>query len=408
MEVFVTRQPIFDRDERVVGYELLYRDNRRSEQAPSMVSTEMAHSILVDAFLGIGLENVTHGKPAYINCDRELLLSGNLELLDPRQVVLEVLETVEPDAEVVAACRRLVDAGYRIALDDFASVERLQPLLEMAEIVKIDVLTWTEAELEALVALLSVYDVRLLAEKVESTEVRERCLGLGFELFQGFLYSRPEMLSRRDVSTGELQVLRVLNLVRDLDVPDTRIEEAIRVDVSLVYKLLRMVNSAAVGGRGVRSLGHAIRLLGRQALYRWLAMLVVASARGRGGLDREMAQTALVRARFCELIARRTERRGSGPSLFLAGLFSLLDLLLATPMEELLGQIELDEPIRAALLHRAGTFGAILELVEAYENGHWEVVPRLASAVPIPEDQLTPLYLEALAWGQVNPPGLEP
>jgi EAL and modified HD-GYP domain-containing signal transduction protein len=402
MEVFVARQPIFDRNDRVVGYELLYRSNGLSSRAwtPGTGVDEMSSHVIVDAFLGIGLHRLTGGRRAYINCSRELLLSGNLELLDPRMVVLEILETVEPDDDVVAACERLAAGGYRIALDDFAFTDPWIPLLRIAHVVKIDVLGRTPQEIEELVMRLRGCPALLLAEKVETREVHDSCLALGFDLFQGYFYSRPETLSRSDLSVREIGVVRLLNLIRNLDAPDIELENAFRSDVSLSYKLLRMANSAALGSSGIRSIGHAIRLIGREPLYRWLALLLVSSSVKGGGIDAELVQTALVRARLCELIAETTGRRAIAGSLFLVGLFSLLDALLGQPMEEVLSQMVLNNSVADALLHREGPLAPTLDLVEAYEAGQWEDVAFRARAAGMDTEVLPELYLQALTWAR--------
>lgn len=406
MDVFVARQPIFDRHDRVVGYELLYRDQRDSQSAPSHVTPDMSSRVIVDAFVGIGLHELTEGMPAFINCSRELLLSGTIELLDPGTVVVEILETVEPDDAVVAACHMLAERGYRLALDDFILDERWTPLLGLAEIVKVDVLQRTRDEVAALIDRIRGSDAYLLAEKIETREVLEYCRALGFDMFQGYVFQRPETVAGKDLTTTEVQVLKLMNLVRDPTLPDASLEEEFGLDVSLTYKLLRIVNSATVGGRGIRSIGHAIRLLGRKSLYRWLALMLAASARNRGRIGVELLQTALIRARFCELIGYRMgDHRVSGP-LFLVGLFSLLDAILGAPMERILERLELDQELRDALIMRAGLFGTVLSLVEAYEVGKWHELPRLASSIDLPTYVLSPSYVEALRWSREQLPRL--
>lgn len=398
MEVFVARQPIFDRAERVAGYELLFRNSRSSLQAPRAPRYDMSSRLIVDTFLGIGLSRVTAGLPGYINCTRELVLSGALELLDPRQVVLEVVESTEIDDELVAACEHLAAAGYRLALDDFVFRSEWEPLLRLAEVIKVDVLSHTGEALEELVDRLRECNAYLLAEKVETREAYETCRRLGFDLFQGYHFSRPEMLSRRDLSVAQLKVMRLLNSLRDLGAPDGVLEEMFRSDVSLSYKLLRMANSAAIGANGIRSIGHAIRLLGRESLYRWLALMFVSTSRHRSGIDRELVYTILVRARMCELVGEATGETARMGSLFLVGLFSQLDTLLGVEMEEALAHLELSSEVKEALIHRRGPLAPILGLALAYEAGEWERVEVFASEVGIRPTELPHHYLRAVAW----------
>lgn len=402
MEIFVARQPIFDTANQVAGYELLYRNDVRQADASSSGTgiAEMSSTVLVNTFLGIGLHRLTDGRPAFLNCSRELLVGPMLEMLDPAQVVVEILEHVEPDDEVIEACRRLIEAGFRIALDDFVFSEKYAPLLDLATIIKIDVLAYTHAELEALVARLRSSPAALLAEKVETRELHEFCVRLGFEYFQGYYYSRPETLARPDLSVQQFSLLRLLNLLRDLETPPALLEEAFRSDLALSYKLMRIANSAAFGSIGIDSIGHAIQLLGREPLYRWLALLLMNSVARKGGEGRELVQLVLVRARLSELLAEATRRKNTAGSLFLVGLFSLLDAILDQPMEEAISQLSLTAPVQAALLHREGPLASVLQLVEAYETARWEEVSQRAAEVGINAEAVPELYLEALTWAR--------
>src|SRR5690606_35918336 len=233
--------------------------------AEGVDQSRMAHDVLLGSVFGAGLPRIVQGATAFVNTPRELLLGGALGLLDPRLVVIELLETVEPDAEVVAACEGLVTAGFRIALDDAVIDRRIEPMLRLASIVKIDVLANPLESLAGIREQLAPYDTKLLAEKVETAAVRDACVELGFELFQGYFFSRPENMSTRALLPEWGRVVRLLQMLGDSGSHDVDIEEAFRSDPSLSYKLLRMVNSAGIGGRGVESIGHALRMLGRSA-----------------------------------------------------------------------------------------------------------------------------------------------
>jgi len=404
MDLFVARQPIFDRDRRLVGYELLYRENRDRENA-SPGDGEVARSpkVVADAVLGIGLRRLTEGLPAFINVDRTMLVEGTVELLEPGRVVLELLETVEPDAEVVEAVDHFSGQGFRFALDDFEYRDEAVPLLRRAEIVKIDVLGREEGEIEETVDQLVPFEVRLLAERVESEELHELCTELGFDLFQGFHYLHPEIVVRRDLPASSATMLKLLNLLRDLNVPDREIEEVFRTDPALSYKLLKMVNSAALGGRGIQSLGHAVRLLGREPLYRWISLLLVSSRGETGRVEGEIVKSALLRGRFSELIGDSLGVGSDGRlptpgSLFITGLFSRLDALLSVPMGEILSSVDLTDDIEGALLGRAGLGGRVLNAVEAYEEGEWHRAEEEIWALNGDPAELPDFYLEALSW----------
>jgi EAL and modified HD-GYP domain-containing signal transduction protein len=400
VDVFVARQPIFDAEGNVFAYELLYRQNGTTTFAGGVAPDVMASEVLINTFLNIGIDRVTAGTPAFLNFTREMLMHRVYQLFHPKDVVIELLETVVPDDEVVEACETMVKAGYKLALDDFVFEPGYEPLLKIARIVKLDVLNKSIEEIAKLVERLAPYPVQLLAERVETKEVAAACESLGCTLFQGYYFSRPELLARQDLSAAQLTILRLMNLLRDVESTDVKIEEAFRTDVSLTYKLLRAVNSASMGGRGIESIRHAVRLVGRSEMHKWLALLLVTSVAGTGGMNEEVVHTALRRARMCELIAvDRGDKRGA-EALFMVGLFSLLDTILRIPMPELLERIDLSEEVRRALLVRTGPFAPTLALVEAYERGTWDVATGEAALLGIPPQTVGELYLAALSWSR--------
>lgn len=400
VDIFVARQPIFDAKGGVRGYELLYRRNGVVTHADGDTAEAMAAEVLVHSFLNIGLDKMTGGARAWLNFTREMLLRGVYQLFPPRAVVIELLESVEPDDEVVAACDAMVAAGYQLALDDFVYAPAFEPLLAMATTVKLDVLGKRPEDLISVAATLQRPHLQLLAERVETEETRTLCQSLGFTLFQGYYFSRPEVLTKRDLSSAQVAILRLMNQLRDAGAPDTALEDSFRTDVSLTYKLLRAVNSAAAGGRGIESIRHAVRLVGRDELHKWLALLLVTSVANGSGTSEELVHTAIRRARMCELIAMdRGDRRGS-EALFMVGLFSLLDAMLKMPMAELLEQIDLAPEVRRALLIRSGPFAPTLALVEAYERGAWDTATGEADLLDLPAQKVGELYLDALVWAR--------
>lgn len=404
LEIALARQPIFDRDDRLVGYELLYRRHQAESQAvqPEQGShVQMSSDTIAGTFLGLGIQRVTGGKRAFVNVDRALLLSGGAHVLDPHAVVLEILETVAADSEVVAACETLVESGYSLALDDFVYDPTYDPLLRMASIVKVDVLGRSACDLREQVDRLRRFDVTCLAERVESRAVRDECAALGFSLFQGYYFARPETLASREVSLEHANLIRLLNLLRDPDTTDVAIEAVFRADVRLTYRLLRIVNSASSGHTGVTSIGHGIRLLGRSTLHRWMSLLLVSSLATRTGSSRdELVELALVRARFSELLMDALGRRADGSASFVAGLFSLLDALLQVPMAELVERVNLTPALRDALLDRRGPFAATLRLIEAYEETRSGDLLPAVNMVGIAIDELPELYAQSVEWAR--------
>ena len=403
--IYVARQPIFELGKGLFGYELLYRRDARVDRADSD-SAHMSAEVIVHALLGIGLNTIAGGGKAFVNFSRAQLLNRSWELFERNAVVIELLETVECDAETTAACKDLVDAGYTLALDDYVYADESLPLLELASIVKVDILNKTPEELETTARQLKPTGARLLAERVETATVRDTCVSLGYELFQGYLFSRPETLTKTDVSASHLAIMRLLNLIRDHRTNDRALESAFQSDLALCYKLLRIVNAAAIGGRGITSIPHAVRMIGRDALHRWLSVLLVASVGRKGSVSYELALTAMTRARMCEQIVARAYRRVDTGSAFIVGLLSLLDVLLEIPMDTILAKLELSDAVKNALITRTGPLAPPLQLVEAYENGRWDAAQEIAVQANLTPEMLPELYVEALKWATERVVGL--
>ncbi len=399
MDVFVARQPIFNRNDRLSGYELLYRNTASSTSADGAAADTMCTDTVIHSFLDIGLDDLTDGHRAFVNCTREFLLDGQVELLPAEKVVVEILETVGTDFPVVDACRRLCDRGYQLALDDYVDDPSFDSLLRIARIVKIDVLNRNIRELAPLLTRLRHFNVKLLAERVETRQVHDECMRLGFDMFQGYFYQRPELVTRQEIEVNHAPMLRLLELLRDSDRSEIDVESGFRADPALAYKLLRIVNSAAVGGRGIDSIAYAIRIVGRQMLYRWLALLMVSSmVTGKNDVDDQLVYAALLRARLCELIAGSSPVIRNPQALFMAGLFSMLDALLRMPIRDVFARVNVADDIREAVLDGTGACAAPLLLAQAYQRGEWEIVDSLAASLEIQATTLPWLYTKSLAW----------
>lgn len=393
MSLLLARQPIFDRNERVVAYALLHARGSDGDSA--------ADQLLVDTALGGGVDRITDGRPAHLKVSPGLLTSPTIQLLDPRRLALELRTDALTDGGVRDACRELSAAGFDLVLDRFHYTEPAAALLPHVRMIKVDLREHGPATLTRLAAQVRPFGVRLLAEHAENRAVRDACLRLGFELFQGYRFTQPEVLARRDLPIQHVQTFKLLKELRDPLVHESVIEESFRRDVALSYKLLRMVNSAALGGRGVWSIGHAVRLLGREALYRWVTLLLLSSV-SDGGVQAELTYTSLLRGRLCELLAAPAGMRPAAGPLFLVGVFSLLDLIMGIPMPDVIARLEVDEEVTAALLRREGFFGAMLALVEAYEGGRWGDVADLGEQIGIAPGVLVEQYLAAVGWARAG------
>jgi EAL and modified HD-GYP domain-containing signal transduction protein len=412
MKTLLARQPIFDTHDRIAAYELLSREDLVADEKLAGQGAAAGNTMngvqggagatvvevdAVEAVLGVGLHRITDGRAAYITVSRDLLLGPTVELLEPSTVILQVPESAAADSVVVNRCRELATRGYQFALDDFTFDGKARALLEIAHIVKVDATAFTQEELRQHVEMVKPFRAQLLAENVQNRTVHDACLKLGFQLFQGYHFSRPETVSRKDLPVEHVRTLRLMTLVRNFDVADSGIEEAFRTDAALSYKLLRMVNSAAHGGSGLRSIGHAMRLLGREAIYRWLSLLVVSPGL-QGDIDSQIAHATLMRARFCELVGDAGTRPLSAGTLFMIGLLSAVESFHGIPSEETVSQVELAPEVTGALIGRRGPVGAARDHVIGFEDGKWDAVADRCEDLGVAQEDLTNLYLDSLTW----------
>lgn len=396
LDVFVARQPIFDVDNNCVAYELLYRSTAAATTAGGIGSDMMCNDTALHALVSIGLDRLTGGATAYVNVTREHLVGEYFRIFEPGQVVLELLETIEGDDEVLQACARAVSDGYTLALDDYDGRSALDPLLSFVRVVKLDVLGRPESELAPLVSRLRTLGITVLAERVETLAERDLCRRIGCALFQGFVFSRPETVDGRTLSVQDTAIMRILALAQDPNVTDSVLEDAFRSHPSLSHTLLRIVKSAAIGVANVTSIPHAIRVVGRASLSRWLMVMLVGSMASRNPVARETVMQALVRARFCELLSTRNGT-GDPAARFLVGLLSRMDILLGQPMTEVLQRLPVTPDVQAALLDGAGPHGSVLRLAEAYEAAQWDTVDNYRASSRF-SGALLDVYGQAAQW----------
>ncbi|GAB6040805.1 EAL and HDOD domain-containing protein [Endothiovibrio diazotrophicus] len=387
---YIGRQPIFDRELGIYAYELLFRDG--TDNAARITDGRQATSeVVTGAFIDLGLERVVGDSFAFINCPETFFMEEEKLPFPAERVVFEVLEDVEPTAEVLAGLERLVQQGYRLALDDFIYSEHHLPLLKLAHMVKLELPKADRRELPRQVDLLRGYGLELLAEKVETPEEFEFCRSLGFDYFQGYFLSRPKVIQGQRLTANRLSVLQLLAEVNN---PAATIDDLARVlggDVTLSYRLLRLVNSAFFGlPKQVDSIRQAIVFLGQKVLKNWASLLIAAGIEDK---PRALSRIAMIRARMCENIARRTDQ--ADPDLFFTtGLFSTLDALMDQPMEQIIQQLPLSAALRAALLRREGPAGHALSWTLAYEQWHWSEI----NPGEIDPALLEGAFLEAIEW----------
>jgi c-di-GMP-related signal transduction protein len=392
---FVARQPILTQDEKVFGYELLFRDGVESYFCAK--DPEAASRSTLDTSLLMGLDVLCDGRRAFINCTREMLLKDYITLLPSSHAVVEILESVEPDELVMAACQRLKEAGYMIALDDFTADDPRMPLTDFADILKIDMRNTTPEQRAALVKRHGPWRCRMLAEKVETREEFLQAKKAGFLYFQGYFFRRPETLKAHEIAGNRLNYVRMLQVVSKPELEPREIENAIKSEASLCYRLLRYMNSAAFGfANEIHSVRHALSILGEREVRRWVRLVVTLAA----GQNRssELVSSALVRARFCELLSPKVQHGDS--DLFLLGLLSLMDSILEISMNDVLESVPIDQETKDVLLGRGTRLRPLYQLMLAQESGDWQAASEFAKTLNLRESEVAEHYWQAMHWAR--------
>jgi EAL and modified HD-GYP domain-containing signal transduction protein len=398
MDVFVAKQPIFDRKQEVFAYELLFRsgfDNFFSHPDQD----QAASKLIADSSFLFGVESITGGKKAFINVTRDVLVKEYITILPKDLTVVEILETVEPDEAVIAACKKLKFSGYPLALDDFVYEERFRPLIELADIIKVDFLTTSREERGALVKKFAPLGIRFLAERVETREEFDLAMSMGYTYFQGYFFSKPVILAGKDIPGFKVTYLRILKEVNRAELNLDQIENTVKQDVALSYKLLRYINSPFFGWRKeVGSIKHALALLGDTNVKKWVSLVCLASM----GEDKpaELVVTSITRAKFCEYLAAQVHMKNREQDLFLMGMFSLMDAIVDRPMSEILEEMPISQDIKVALSGGANLFREIYEYVLAYEKGDWDQVSEWSAKLRLKEPEIPELYFKSVAWAR--------
>ncbi len=392
---FIARQPIFDRKKQVYAYELLYRSDPVNHAR--VIDDEYATLKVIADSLLIGLQRLTANKRAFIHFNY-LLLIGQIPLLFPVDLLgIEFYERVIPEERLLRVLERIKTAGYLMVMDDFVFNEPFCPLLQFADMIKVDFLANSLEDIHRIAQKAASQKLTLVAEKIETQEVYDKAVEWGFHYFQGFFFQKPDLVSRQEMPGYKLNYLRILKKIHDPVLELDEVEEIIKRDVSLTYKLLRFINSASFGFRvTVRSVRHALNLLGKREIKKWLTIIVMSGI----GQQKppELVNVAVIRARFCELIAAKFKLRQKPAQAFLTGIFSVVDALMDRPLVEILEELPLEDQVKAVLLGKEDPSASPLELVKAFEKARWEEVTRCSTQLKVEEKKLARLYLEAVEW----------
>ena len=395
-QTFIGRQPIMDVKQQIIGYELFFRHNAEAKSAAFEDDFKASTTVLVNTISQMDIQWLLGDKLAFINVNEEMLMSDYLELMPPQRTVLELLRGIRPSDEVIERCQALRALGYKMALDNPHLSADSQPLMQCADFVKIDIQTADIPELSKIYMRFNAPSVKLIAEKVETEKQFEACTNIGFKHFQGFYFARPETLSAKVINPTFDSVLGILNKVNQ-DLENEEIEVGFKRDPALSFKLLRYINSVGFGlSCEIESINHALIILGRKQLYRWLTLLMVTA--GENSTPPALMKTSITRGRLTELLGESYFEKKDRDNLFIVGVFSLLDAILKMPIDQVLEKVQLPESVTDALLNREGIYGPFLQLTEACEDADSTRILELAEHLQMDSAKVNECHMSALAW----------
>lgn len=390
-EVFVGRQPIYDRKLGVYGYELLFRSGEANNASGAVSPDGATSQTIVHTFVDIGLETIVGKQFAFINMTESFLLEEDKLPISPKQVILEVLEDIPVTAKLVAAVKRLHKQGFIIALDDYIYNPEHKPLIEMAEIIKIDLMAMSREELIEHVEVLKPFNKKLLAEKIETLDEFDLCMELGFDYFQGYFLSKPRIIKSTALPQNKLSIMNILALLQDDDSDIDDIEKAISNDVAMSYKVLKLMNSAFFNfNTKIESVKQALLLLGRKKLNSWTSMTAMSNLDDQPS---EMIRIAMIRAKMCEQLADHAKLKPI-ENFFTTGLFSALDILMQYPLEVLLEPLPISDELHNAVVNQEGIMGDALRCTLAYESSDWDNV----KFHDLSDNDIHAANIEAISW----------
>lgn len=400
-DIFIGRQPILDREQQLFAYELLFRSGSKINAANVDDDVAATANVINHAFAELGIEQALGPYKGFVNCDETLLLSDILEVMPTDKIVLEVLETVEVTPQIIERCKELKARGFTLALDDFTNYEdKFRPLLDLIEIVKVDLKLLDAPGIARTVQTLKRWPtLKLLAEKVDSREQARYCMNLGFDLFQGYYFAKPAIIAGKKIGHSQLSLVRLLGLVLE-DADTAVLEGVLKHEPGLAMNLMRLTNSVATGVLvKVTSLRHAITVLGRRQLQRWLQLLLYTNPQG-GNVASPLLQLAASRGRLMELLASKLHpgRHDFEDHAFMTGIMSLMPALMSAPFEEILRGITVAPDVREALEKGEGELGNLLKLSDALETGDGQVCHDQSVKLGIDAPTVNLCLTQALAW----------
>jgi len=402
--IYLAKQPILDRNKDLVAYELFFRAHDHEESADFESGLAATANVIVNAYGHLGIQNVLGQQRGFINVNKELINNDIVNLLPNKHVVLEIDSSEEFDDQFIAKCTELKKTGYQFALDSVVAInENVQRILPIINIAKVDISKLQKDELVNLANQIKRWPVLMLAEKVEKHELANQCMSLGFEMFQGYFFAKPENITGKRVDPAKLSLLKLLTLVMD-DSDIEKIDKEFKRQPNLSYNLLRMVNSVACGlPQKVNSIKQSIMLLGRKQLQRWIQLLLYTAENSNNddNMANALLKTAATRGKLMELISAvdRPHDKNHQERAFMVGILSLLDVVLGIDMQQIIDKLGIPEDMSQALLSREGRLGQTLKLIEANESGEVQEIKSMLKELEFLNlTELTNLELESLGW----------
>ncbi len=391
---YIARQPILDSDQKTVGYELLFRDGPNNT-FPDIDPELATNRLLSEHFLATHYSTIGD-KLGFVNFPYQSLVNMVPTLFPKDNLVIEILESCEPTAELLSAIKKMSQAGYTIALDDFVPKKEWLPFLPYTSIIKIDIQQYSLKKAQTLIERLKPHDIIFLAEKVETYEEFELAKEVGFNQFQGYFFSRPQLIRRKQIKPSFLTVVQLCKEIANSDINYDELERLISLDVTLSYKLLTFVNASYLIRSEIKSFKQALVYLGEERLRKFISLVAITST--QDDKPDSLYSLSIQRARFCELLLKDINSNIDEGLGFLTGMFSLLDSLFDQPLAELVEKMPIDNLVKAALVTKQGTLGNILSLVKAYESADWTTVIALRDKLEISDDKLARYYDDAIKW----------
>lgn len=396
MYSYVARQPIIDSNQELYGYELLFRDGE-SNKYPNICPDQATSNILTNNHLTLGIEQVTNKNIAFINFHADTLIKNFPSFLDPKKVIIEIVEDVPISDELFETCQSLRNKGFKFALDDHDFDPKWDRFFPIVDIVKVDVLDFSILEISRYIRRLENFNITLLAEKVESFESFEKLKMLGFTLFQGYFFAKPEMIKQKKANTGKQALLELIQHASVKEMNFTQISETFSKDPGLTYKLLRFINSPVYGqNQKITSLKHALAFIGELELKKFISLLALSDLSSEK--CNELLKFSLVRAKFCEIISDKLEDDNNPPKAFLTGILSLIDGILDQQIDTVFDIIPVHQDIKDALLNKNNYLKHYLTLAKLTEQGEWRKSSIIAMKLNLKPNDIGEAHRSAIEW----------